>query len=139
MSVAHICHRCLKSRGIVCQGACPCPIDGRDILVHIQAGECPIGLFKDAPAPVAPTSKPLYAKVFNPPPRDEWPLLARVMSKLASSEDIGVGDTIARIAGGEMLKRWYKKLSGSDCGCTERQMILNRIYPYRNRWGQRHD
>jgi hypothetical protein len=60
------------------------------------------------------------------------PVWVRLVSVCKSSEDIGVGDTIKRIAaeiGGERFKVWAKQC-GIPCGCTERQEILNEKYPY---------
>jgi hypothetical protein len=66
-------------------------------------------------------------------PREKWPLVVRVLTKLGHPDDRGVGDTVARlagVAGGEVVKRWYKKIVGRDCGCTDRQAKLNALYPY---------
>lgn len=54
---------------------------------------------------------------------------------MAAPEDRGVGDTIARVIGpmgGDAFKRWYKRITGEDCGCGDRQAWLNQRYPYSN-------
>jgi hypothetical protein len=46
----------------------------------------------------------------------------------------GVGDTIAKVTKTTGLKKTTKFLFGlfnADCGCTERQAILNRMLPYK--------
>jgi hypothetical protein len=55
------------------------------------------------------------------------------MAKAARPEDAGIGDTLARLAGnvgGEAFKRWYRRITGADCGCGDRQNKLNAMYPY---------
>lgn len=74
-------------------------------------------------------SRPSKAK---PVPRDQWPRWANALARFGKPHDIGVGDTIARIAarfGGELFKAWSKSL-GVPCGCTERQHTYNALYPY---------
>lgn len=64
--------------------------------------------------------------------KDAWPLWARVMSRYRHTDDIGVGDTVKRVAnrlGGEGLK-WLSAKLGIPCGCTERQTRWNATYPY---------
>lgn len=63
----------------------------------------------------------------------EWPLFARVLARLKSTADRGVGDTIARLigpVGGAAFKVWFKRLTGCTCGCTERQEELNKRFRY---------
>jgi hypothetical protein len=63
----------------------------------------------------------------------DWPLFARAMRFFREPEDIGVGDTIARIIGpnrSHAFKEFYRKTFGKDCGCGNRQQRLNRLYPY---------
>lgn len=61
-----------------------------------------------------------------------WPLLARVVRRLRSDGETGVGDTLKRLisyVGGE----WYKaamEALGRPCGCADRQRWLNQRYPY---------
>jgi hypothetical protein len=43
------CHRCeLMQSG--CRGACACLQDGRDIIEHAQAGDCPLGKHEVPPS-----------------------------------------------------------------------------------------
>ncbi|HZL36329.1 MAG TPA: hypothetical protein VFC78_13505 [Tepidisphaeraceae bacterium] len=37
------CHACPR-RQSKCAGACACQVDGRDIIAHAQAGDCPLNL-----------------------------------------------------------------------------------------------
>jgi hypothetical protein len=67
-----------------------------------------------------------------PVSRDEWPLWAKTIARLAASEDRGVGDTIARTigpVGGDAFKKWFQTLTGHPCGCNARQERLNALYP----------
>ena len=65
----------------------------------------------------------------NSPKPGAWVHLVRF---LRSPSDIGVGDTVQRIAtkfGGERFKKWAKRI-GIPCGCDKRQAEWNRLYPY---------
>lgn len=58
-----------------------------------------------------------------------WVCLVKAFSK---PEDKGVGDTVQRYAamlGGEKFKAWAEDL-GIPCGCTERQLEWNKLWPY---------
>jgi hypothetical protein len=62
-----------------------------------------------------------------------WPLFARIISMLRTDEDRGIGDTVARNLskfGANALKRVFKRLTGRECGCADRQAALNHLYPY---------
>ncbi len=70
-----------------------------------------------------------------PPPRPvaAWPWLARVLARLRTPEDCGLGDTVARHLdrfGGDAWKRVYEKLMGRRCPCADRQAALNAAFPY---------
>lgn len=67
-----------------------------------------------------------------PPDRSQWPLHARLFYRLRREGERGVGDTVARLLGaaGEKFKVVYKKITGNDCGCADRQASLNTLYPY---------
>lgn len=79
----------------------------------------PSKIIKYAPAP------PL-----QPLPEADWPLAAKIASKLRRPEDKGLGDTVARTLGktGEAFKAFMKSI-GIDCGCQQRQEWLNQRYP----------
>ena len=65
-------------------------------------------------------------------PYDDWPLWARTVAALKIDADIGVGDTVERMAasmGGVAFKAWAKTV-GIDCGCDARKASWNKIYPY---------
>lgn len=62
----------------------------------------------------------------------DWPKMARVMARLRAPSERGVGDTLARLfgkVGGDRFKTLAKRL-GIDCGCDNRQALLNAAYPY---------
>ena len=61
-------------------------------------------------------------------------LWIRLLQRLSSPQDIGLGATVKRIAdkvGGERFKVWSKRI-GLPCGCTEREIKWNRLYPNPN-------
>jgi hypothetical protein len=60
-----------------------------------------------------------------------WPWPARKLATRREPGEIGVGDIVARIIGpgGEVFKRVFKKITGHDCGCADRQAALNFKYP----------
>ena len=63
----------------------------------------------------------------------EWPIWAKTVSLARSEKDKGVGDTIARtigIVGGHKYREWFKRITGRECGCRERQDNLNKLFPY---------
>lgn len=69
----------------------------------------------------------------QPRPVTEWPLTARILAKLRAESDAGLGDTIHRHLarfGADAMKRFYKRITGSDCGCANRQDKINRMFPY---------
>ena len=84
-----------------------------------------------APAPRPPQTARPAAPAQDRRDRSKWPFLARVVSSWAEEEDTGVGDIIARKlgAGGGAFKRFYKALTGHECGCGNRQARLNEIFP----------
>ncbi len=60
-----------------------------------------------------------------------WGVLAP-MKLLAIEGERGLGDVAARLIGpigGDLYKKWFKKMTGEHCGCSERQEDLNMIYP----------
>ena len=129
MSNLSICHRC-PHRQRTCAGPCPCTVDGIDIRIHAQKGDCPKGYFDHPEAMPKPTPRDVPAPI-QPIPREQWPLAARVLARLAKEGDKGLGDTVERLAsmvGGEMYKRLAKR-AGIDCGCAGRQATMNAKYP----------
>jgi hypothetical protein len=92
-------------------------IDNVDIATHAKDNTCPDGRF----------SLPV------PNRASEWPRRIRLIAKFKRDGERGVGDTLARrlgAVGGEVWKKWYEHLTGTDCGCGERQARLNARYPY---------
>lgn len=70
--------------------------------------------------------------VLNPIPRDQWPVWATIAATRKHEGDVGVGDTIQKVAakfGGEQFKAWAAEL-GIPCGCSTRQKRFNALYPY---------
>ena len=49
------------------------------------------------------------------------------------SKSKGFGDTVKKVArylGLDRLASEYEKATGKDCGCGERQSVLNKWFPY---------
>jgi hypothetical protein len=66
-------------------------------------------------------------------PRAEWPLWTLPIALMRNERDKGVGDTVARhlaALGADALKRLYTLAFNEDCGCGQRQALLNRRFPY---------
>lgn len=71
-------------------------------------------------------------RLCNDAPPAPWPVYLQPMKLLAQQGDRGLGDIIARTigpVGGDAFKEWYLKTFGQDCGCRNRQLHLNRLYP----------
>lgn len=69
---------------------------------------------------------------FIPISTSRIPRWVRLIRMLRQPADIGIGDTVQRIAakfGGERFKAWAERV-GIPCGCAQRQSEWNRIYPY---------
>lgn len=67
----------------------------------------------------------------NAPPAP-WPAYLLPLKLLKQEEDRGLGDIVARTigpVGGDAFKDWYREKFGQDCGCRDRQIHLNRLYP----------
>jgi hypothetical protein len=66
--------------------------------------------------------------------RSGWPLAARLLAKLATDADAGLGDTLYRAIGernSERFSRTYKAVMGHDCGCATRRARMNARFPLR--------
>ena len=64
---------------------------------------------------------------------EKWPLWAKAMALMKKEEDKGVGDTVYRVIGlpaSEAFKKWYARIFGKSCGCTQRQQRWNQQYRY---------
>ncbi len=85
----------------------------------------------DEPAPRQGVLFPKSARS-KPVPFDQWPIWAKALKHLATPNDKGIGDVIARTIGAEnseAFKKWFKATTGKDCGCTGRQRRWNIEYP----------
>jgi hypothetical protein len=51
--------------------------------------------------------------------------------KVYTTAPEGLGDTIAAITEATGIKKLVHWLAGDDCGCDERQEILNKLFPYK--------
>jgi len=101
-----------------------CTIDDRNIIDHAAAGDCPLGKFTEPQAIARPST---------PRPISEWPMTARIIAKLRSPEDGGIGDTIHRHLsrfGADAMTRLYTRIVGTTCGCSDRQERLNQLFRY---------
>lgn len=71
-----------------------------------------------------------------PPKPAKWPLLVRAVARLRQPGEIGIGDTLTRIiegVEGDTLAAWYERVTGQDCGCSDRRERLNARFPYPER------
>jgi hypothetical protein len=131
---------CRSCSYATCAGKCLCSLSGQAIELHAEklycpdpekprfgSGEFPEGWINTPLARPSPIIVPLAI------PRDQWPLLARALAKLARPDDLGLGDTVARLAsavGGDTLADWYERIVGKPCGCGDRRVALNQRYPF---------
>lgn len=56
---------------------------------------------------------------------DDWPATAVLVSCFAEEGDRGIGDVLARDAGGERTPKWFEMIDrvfGRSCGCGERSV-----------------
>lgn len=51
--------------------------------------------------------------------------------QFTESQSIGLGDTIQKITKATGIEALVKFIGGEDCGCSERQQKLNKLFPYR--------
>jgi hypothetical protein len=66
-----------------------------------------------------------------PKPR-QWPAWASPLKLFAQPGDRGLGDIVARkigLARGAAFKAWFKDKFNRDCGCSDRQVWLNQMFP----------
>lgn len=112
-----------------------------------HGGCCALGLFGGRPSlgvcrgcPQNSAKDLATFKLHTNPPRPAnatkdyaWPVRVRLVGRFRREGEKGVGDTLARMlgqVGGEVWKRWYKRLTGQDCACKDRQAKLNAKYRY---------
>lgn len=65
-------------------------------------------------------------------PRDQWPMAVRILARLASDGEKGVGDTIKNQLkiGNKDVIDWAMKAMKIPCGCDDRRIWLNARFPY---------
>jgi hypothetical protein len=81
-----------------------------------------------------PLPEPAPAPPFQPVPRDQWPIWADSLAKLAVESDTGIGDVVERLARRTLAKsvvEFAKKMGLPDCGCADRRVRWNAEYPLR--------
>jgi hypothetical protein len=69
---------------------------------------------------------------YQPPKPRQWPAWALPLKLFAQSGDRGLGDIVARkigLARGAAFKAWFKEKFNRDCGCSDRQIWLNQMFP----------
>jgi hypothetical protein len=84
------------------------------------------------PTPHPASAIPPQKQVAQVWPMNAFGVVARALKLMAKPEDVGIGDTIARVIGpigGDAYKAWFKETFGKTCGCTERQDALNVMFP----------
>jgi len=129
------CARCPESAR-PCAGPCPCKLSGKDVTTHKRLAYCPLGHFGSTVKPDgwdALPDAPMPSPPAPPKPIAEWPMTARIIAKLRSPEDGGIGDTIHRHLsrfGADAMTRLYTRIVGTTCGCSDRQERLNQLFRY---------
>lgn len=66
-------------------------------------------------------------------PWKQWPPWTKALRVLRTSADSGLGDTVERIIGpaqSKAFREWYRLTFDAECGCAERKMKWNAMYPY---------
>ena len=118
-------------------GACtgpqsePCTSDSGDELTLSNPVTCASEHFQTASTPIAVQKASVKVTPKDPHDQSKWPLLARSAAKLAKPDEIGVGDTVQRLAafvGGEQFKALVP-----NCGCSDRRQWLNQRFPYQKK------
>lgn len=90
------------------------------VTITLKCPRCERQIHCDAGTPSTPSYKP--------------PRWVRLLQRLSTPQDIGLGATVKRIAGkvgGKRFIVWSKRI-GLPCGCTEREIEWNRLYPNPN-------
>lgn len=59
-------------------------------------------------------------------------LAIAVLRRLRLPGDVGAGDTVERLAGdgGKTVARWYERITGRPCGCSDHRAKLNAAHPW---------
>jgi hypothetical protein len=76
--------------------------------------------------------QPLSAVITEQIDPNKWPIWAKALKLLATSQDNGVGDVIARVIGPEnsaTFEAWHVKTFGKKCNCKGRHIRWNKLYP----------
>ena len=104
-----ICHRC-PNRQDPCHGPCPCLSDGRDIIDHAKAGDCPLGRYtagaNTGPSAVAPLPDASTAWITTHG-RELWAEL----HDRPDADAAYIADFIRRIPCGECRGHWLQILA----------------------------
>ncbi len=77
-------------------------------------------------------TSPKVATIFGPMPPDQWPIWVKALKAMATPEEKGIGDVVARMIGDEKsdaFKAWHLATFGKACNCTARRELWNRLYP----------
>ena len=54
----------------------------------------------------------------------------KTVKKKRSTKSKGLGDTIAKVTKATGIEKVVKFIAGEDCGCEERRIKLNKLFPY---------
>ena len=54
----------------------------------------------------------------------------KTVRKKKSTKSKGLGDTIAKVTKVTGIEKVVKFIAGEDCGCEERRIKLNKLFPY---------
>lgn len=65
------------------------------------------------------------------PPKDKRTKLYKEWAKKHAQASEGLGDTVEKITKATGIKKAVKWLAGEDCGCSQRQEKLNKMFRYK--------
>ena len=120
------CHRVREQQ--ICDGVDVSPHD-REQWLSLWENREPSDVSVSHPV----NTTPMPPIVFDPVPRDQWPIAIKIIASFAAEGERGVGDTIKRMLGtpGLIYQAVIKQATGSECtGCGFRQTKWNQLYPY---------
>ncbi len=66
-------------------------------------------------------------------PETNIPIWAKLIGKHRQTQDVGVGDTLARLLSkvqADKVAHLWERYTGKMCGCVDRKQHLNLKYPY---------
>jgi hypothetical protein len=109
MNNLNVCHLCLIAERTIhkCNGPCPCIVDGRDIIDHAAAADCPRGLHE----PGEEMPKMPRGMLWHELPQSLWHELhvwAMTTTATAAEAQSWISSWFARVPCGVCKSHWQK-------------------------------